>query len=42
MAVGAIAGGAIGGWLAGRIRPEVLRRLVVAIGVVVAIGYFVR
>lgn len=42
MAVGAIAGGAIGGRLAGRVRPEVLRRLVVAIGVVVAIGYFMR
>lgn len=42
MAVGALAGGAIGGKLAGRIKPAVLRWLVVAVGVVVAGVYLVR
>jgi uncharacterized membrane protein YfcA len=42
MAAGAVVGGAIGGRLAGRIRAESLRKVVVAIGVVVAIVYFVR
>lgn len=42
MAVGAIAGGALGGRLAGRIQPATLRRIVVVIGVVVAIIYLVR
>jgi hypothetical protein len=38
----ALLGGALGGRLAGRLKPEVLRWLVVAIGVVVAAIYFVR
>jgi uncharacterized protein len=42
MAVGALAGGAVGGRLAGRIKPATLRWIVVAIGVVVAAIYFVR
>ncbi len=42
MAVGALAGGALGGRLAGRFKPATLRWLVVSIGVVVSIIYFVR
>jgi uncharacterized membrane protein YfcA len=42
MAVGALAGGALGGRLAGRVAPSVLRATVVAIGIVVAVIYFVR
>jgi uncharacterized membrane protein YfcA len=42
MAVGALAGGALGGRLAGRIKPASLRWIVVSIGVVVSIIYFVR
>jgi uncharacterized membrane protein YfcA len=42
MAVGALVGGVLGGRLAGRIQPVVLRRLVVTIGVVVAVIYWVR
>jgi uncharacterized membrane protein YfcA len=42
MAVGALAGGAIGGRLADRVPPQVLRGIVVAFGVVVAAIYFVR
>jgi hypothetical protein len=42
MATGALAGGAMGGRLAGRIRPLTLRRIVVAIGLAVSIIYFVR
>lgn len=42
MAVGAIAGGAIGGRLASRIKAETLRRVVVTIGVAVALLYLVR
>jgi uncharacterized protein len=42
MAVGALAGGALGGRLAGRIKPVLLRRIVVTAGVVVAAVYFVR
>jgi uncharacterized membrane protein YfcA len=42
MAVGAIAGGMIGGKLAGRIKPETLRVVVVVLGVLVSIIYFVR
>jgi len=38
----ALIGGALGGRLAGRIQPAVLRWLVVGIGVVVALIYFVR
>jgi uncharacterized protein len=42
MAVGALIGGALGGRLAGRVKPATLRRVVVAIGVVVAVIYLVR
>jgi uncharacterized membrane protein YfcA len=42
MAVGALVGGALGGRLAGRVQPGTLRRVVVVIGVVVSIIYFVR
>lgn len=42
MAVGALAGGALGGKLAGRIKPSTLRGMVVTIGVIVAIIYLVR
>jgi uncharacterized membrane protein YfcA len=42
MSIGALAGGALGGRLAGRIEPITLRRIVVAIGLVVAVIYFVR
>jgi uncharacterized membrane protein YfcA len=42
MAVGALVGGALGGRLAGRVPPATLRRVVVVIGVTVAIIYFVR
>ena len=42
MAVAALAGGALGGRLAGRVPPNVLRWLVVTVGVVVAIIYLVR
>lgn len=42
MAIGALAGGAIGGTLAGRVPAEMLRRIVVAIGTAVALVYLVR
>ena len=42
MAVGAIVGGVLGGRLAGRISPTTLRWMVVTIGVIVAIIYFIR
>ena len=42
MAVFALIGGALGGKLAGKIKPATLRRLVVVIGVIVSIIYFVR
>jgi hypothetical protein len=42
MAVGAIAGGVMGGRLAGRVRPIVLRRIVIVIGSVVALIYLIR
>ena len=42
MAVCALAGGAMGGKLAGRVRPVTLRTLVVIIGVVIAIIYLVK
>jgi uncharacterized membrane protein YfcA len=42
MAIGSITGGFIGGRLAGAISPVLLRRVVVAIGVVISIIYFVR
>lgn len=42
MAAGAIAGGAIGGRTAGRVRPETLRAIVVTIGLAVGLYYLVR
>ena len=42
MMVGALVGGALGGRIAGRIRPAVFRWVVVAIGLAVAVIYFVR
>ena len=42
MTGGALAGGALGGRLAGRIDPDALRTLVVSVGVVVALLYFRR
>jgi uncharacterized membrane protein YfcA len=42
MAVGALGGGAIGGKLAARIKPGSLRWIVVAIGVVASIVYWVK
>jgi hypothetical protein len=42
MAVGALAGGVMGGRLASRIKPASLRRVVVIIGVAVALIYLVR
>lgn len=42
MAVGALAGGALGGRLAGRVQPLTLRRIVVTAGIAVAAIYFVR
>jgi uncharacterized membrane protein YfcA len=42
MAVGALIGGMLGGRLAGRVKPATLRWLVVVIGVIVSIIYFVR
>jgi uncharacterized membrane protein YfcA len=42
MAVSALAGGMLGGRLAGRVKPSTLRWLVVIIGVTISIIYFVR
>lgn len=42
MAVGALVGGTLGGRLAGRVKPSTLRWIVVSIGVIVSIIYFVR
>ncbi len=42
MSVSALAGGVIGGRLASRIKPIVLRWIVVAVGLAVSIVYFVR
>jgi uncharacterized membrane protein YfcA len=42
MAVGALAGGALGGRLAGRIKPATLRWVVVTIGTLVGLVYLVR
>lgn len=42
MAVGALAGGALGGRLAGKIKPATLRWTVVTIGVLVAVIYFFK
>lgn len=42
MAIGALAGGVLGGRLAGRIQPSTLRWTVVLIGLLIAVVYFVR
>ena len=42
MALGALAGGALGGRLAGRIHPVLLRRIVVATGIAIALAYLVH
>jgi uncharacterized membrane protein YfcA len=42
MAVGALLGGSLGGRLAGRVRPSTLRWIIVSIGIIVSIVYFVR
>ncbi len=42
MAVGALIGGLLGGRLAGRVKPATLRWIVVTIGVIVSIIYFIR
>ncbi len=42
MAVGALAGGALGGRLADRIRPSTLRALVVVVGIIISLIYFIR
>ena len=42
MAAGALVGGALGGRLAGRIKPSTLRWIVVSIGVIVSLVFFVR
>ena len=42
MMAAALVGGALGGRLAGRVKPATLRGIVVAIGVIVALGYLLR
>jgi uncharacterized membrane protein YfcA len=42
MAAGALVGGAVGGRVAGRIRPAFLRAIIVSIGVIVSVLYWVR
>lgn len=42
MAVGALVGGMLGGRLAGRIQPNTLRWIVVVIGVIVSVIYFIN
>jgi uncharacterized membrane protein YfcA len=42
MSICALGGGALGGRLAGKIKPIILRRIVIAIGIIVAVVYFVR
>jgi len=42
MALGSLAGGVLGGKLAGRIKPAALRWTVVTIGIVISVIYFVR
>jgi hypothetical protein len=42
MAAGALLGGALGGRLAGRVKPATLRGVVVTVGILVAVVYFVR
>jgi uncharacterized membrane protein YfcA len=42
MAVGALIGGSLGGRLAGKIQPALLRKVVVSVGVIVALIYLLR
>ena len=42
MAVGSLAGGALGGRLVGKIKPETLRWIVVGIGAAVGLAYLLR
>jgi uncharacterized protein len=42
MATASLAGGALGGRLAGRLDPEVLRRVVIAVGLVAGVIYLIR
>ncbi len=42
MMVGALAGGALGGRLAGKVKPSTLRWIVVVVGVTVSIIYFIK
>ncbi len=42
MAVASLIGGALGGVLASKVPPELLRRMVVGFGLLVAAGYFVK
>ena len=42
MAIGALAGGALGGRLAGKIKPNTLRKIVMTVGLVVSLIYFVK
>jgi len=42
MMIGALVGGSLGGRMAGRVPPGVLRRIVVAVGLIIAAIYFAR
>jgi uncharacterized membrane protein YfcA len=42
MAAGSLVGGTLGGRLAGRIPPGALRKIVVIIGVIVSVIYFIK
>jgi uncharacterized membrane protein YfcA len=42
MAIGALAGGAVGGRLAGSVKPDTLRWIVVSVGLALAIYYWIR
>jgi uncharacterized membrane protein YfcA len=42
MSVGALAGGMLGGRVASRIKPIILRWIVIAVGLAVAVVYFIR
>ena len=42
MAVCALAGGVLGGWMAGKVKPLTLRYIVIIIGTIVSIYYFIR
>jgi uncharacterized membrane protein YfcA len=42
MAIGALAGGAVGGRLAGSVKPDTLRWIVVSVGLALAVYYWIR